>query len=374
MKLTHIAVTTLGLLALVGALPSTAQEAASAGFGEQVNVSEVLLDVLVTDKQGNVIIGLTPEDFVVEEDGKVVEVSDLSFYSNRRLLDAPSTLGEQAAMVDTQPQSRYFILFFEEQQRANSDLPELNLLKRQLEAARESRNWVKKEKLLDDYVAVVSYDVKLKIHQDFTQNGNEILSAIDRAAAGNDPGANWPSRMPAAGTISLRSNLPPGNELRDKTTRIYDALQLLAHATDGIVGRKNLIFFGTGVELGQPAAFGLAKPDPRFWPATLQALNDHNVAVYPIDLAPTEVDYAQQSSMHQLADETGGRYYWNFANFLAPLKQVGKENSGYYLLSYRATHPAGTSGYQKVKVRLKNPEFKIKSRAGYLFGEEAASS
>jgi VWFA-related protein len=219
----------------------------------------------------------------------------------------------------------------------------------------------------------VSYDVKLKIHQDFTADSNEILAAIDRAAAGKDPGANWPSRMPEAGTISLRSNLPAGNALRDQSTTLYAALQRLAEATQDIVGRKNLIFFGTGVELGQVAAFGLAKPDPRYWPATLQALNDHNVAVYPVDLVPSETDYAMQSNMHRLADETGGRYFWNFTNFLTPLKQMGQENSGYYLLSYRATHPAGATGFQKVKVRLKNPEFKVKSRSGYAFGEQQAS-
>ena len=39
-------------------------------FGEKLNVHEVLLDVLVTDARGHVIVGLGKDDFVVREDGK----------------------------------------------------------------------------------------------------------------------------------------------------------------------------------------------------------------------------------------------------------------------------------------------------------------
>lgn len=354
------------LLALASLPRAAAQEPEQGGFGEQVTVSEVLLDVLVTDRDGSVIIGLTPDDFIVEENGKPVDVGSVTFYSNRRLLDEPATLGEAASSVDTVPKSRYFVLFFQEQQQINSSNPELGLLQRQLKAARESREWVKKEKLLDDYVAVVSYDVKLKVHQDFTQDESLVLKAIDGATRGKDPGANWPSRLPEAGAVSLRANLPSGNELSKQTRTIYEALTVLADATESIVGRKNLLLFGTG--FGETSGFGLYQTDRRYMPPTVQALNDNNVAVYAIDLVPNEVEYDLSDAMNELASGTGGKYFAKFVSFTTPLKEVATENSGYYLLSYRSTHAAGESGYQKVIVKLKNREFRVQAREGYLYG------
>ncbi len=343
-----------------------AEEPQQGDFGEQVTVSEVLLDVLVTDRDGNVIIGLTPEDFVVEENGKPVEVGSVTFYSNRRLLDEPSTLGETASSLDTVPKSRYFILFFQEQQHVNASAPELGLLQRQLKAARESRQWVKKEKLLDDYVAVVSYDVKLKVHQDFTQDEGAVMRAIDGATTGKDPGANWPSRLPETGTVSLKANLPTGNELEKQTRTIYEALTVLADATETIVGRKNLVLFGTG--FGEVSDFGLYRSDRRYMPSTVQALNDNNVAVYAMELVPTELEYDLSDALNELASGTGGRYFAKFVAFTTPLQQVASENSGYYLVSYRSTHAAGESGYQKVSVKVKNREFKVTAREGYRYG------
>ncbi|MCP4658814.1 MAG: hypothetical protein GY856_25670, partial [bacterium] len=60
-----------------------AQEEPAAEFGELVEVSEVLLDVLVTDRQGNVILGLGPDDFIIEEAGETIPLTGASFYSNR---------------------------------------------------------------------------------------------------------------------------------------------------------------------------------------------------------------------------------------------------------------------------------------------------
>jgi hypothetical protein len=51
---------------------------------------------------------------------------------------------------------------------------------------------------------------------------------------------------------------------------------------------------------------------------------------------------------------------------------VASETSGYYLLAYRATHPRAASGFQDVKVELRNPDFRVKARSGYRFGDAEA--
>ncbi len=358
----------LCFLPLVTALPSAAQDPSAqpeaqeqaVPFTGEVDVTEVLLDVLVTDKQGNVVVGLAADDFVVQEDGEPVVLSDLVFYSNRKLLDPAATGGR----IDTTTQRRYFILFFQEQQR--NDSTGAQLLKRQMQAARDARQWVKKQTLLDDWIAVVSYDNRLVMHSDFTNDKAALTRAIDSAVTGKDPGTQWPSRAPKTGEISLLYYLPKGNALRDESETIYDALQTLARSAGNTVGRKNLVMFATG--FGEINELGLYRPDKRYFLPTVQALNDNNVAAYTVEMAPASIEYQLANGLNQLADETGGRYQFNFTRFLTPLKEISSENSGYYLLSYRSSHPRGESGFQRVKVDARNPEFQVRAREGYSYG------
>lgn len=344
------------------ALASAAQDAPTR-FRDQVTVNEVLLDVLVTDSHGDVIIGLTPDDFVVEENGERIPVESLTFYSNRALLSAaaPSSVD-----IDRVPQDRLFILFFDDQRTKAGEAP--RIFSQQMNAAQESKRWVRQELLPGDWVAVLSYGFKLKLHQDFTQDKDALAAAIDRAVRNADE-PEWPSRAVKEDTspFSLRRGLPTGNDLRDQTTTIYDALQVMSRAAGQIQGRKNLLLFTLG--FGQVTSFGLYRPDSRYYPPTMQTLNDNNVAVYAIDLAPPGVDHTMQDALNQLALETGGEYLFNFTNFIKPLRRVSESNNGYYLLGYRSHHSSGESGYQKVKVSTTNPEFRVKARAGYLYGE-----
>ena len=82
---------TLALLATVP--PAFAQEEPAARFDERIRVTEVLLDVLVTDAAGNVVVGLDAGDFIVEEKGRPVEVGSATFYGSAELLESPALAG-----------------------------------------------------------------------------------------------------------------------------------------------------------------------------------------------------------------------------------------------------------------------------------------
>jgi len=364
--------TVVGLAALIGygaATVAAAQGAQPAPqpprFGEKIEVREVLLDALVTDAQGNVIVGLGKNDFVVRENGRPVELTGVTFYSNRRLVQGSEALARRGVNPDQVPEDRYFILFFHDQRFHASDAPVL--LSQQLEAGVKAKEWVDREVLPNDWVAVAGYDVKLKIYQDLTHDHAAITAAIDDAVKGKDVENSWPSRIPKAGEApSLLGGLPRGNELRRRTPTIYEGLQMLARSAGNIPARKNLVLFTNG--FGRILA-GRYDPDPRYYPPTMQALNSNNVAVYPVDLWPAgQINHTLADAMNQLAVDTGGRYLYNFNNFLTALEQTSKENNGYYLLSYRSEHPAGSSGFQPVEVRTTNPELHVKARAGYEWG------
>ena len=327
-------------------------------FGEEVEVTEVLLDVLVTDRDGNVIVGLRPEDFVVEEGGRPIPLLDVSFYSNRPQLDA------EGRAVQAAGGERYFVLFFHDQRAIHVEVP--GLLGRQLEAGRRSREWLDTLQL-DDWVAVVSYDTSLQVQQDFTRDRDALRKGIEDASRGGRARGNWQSRLPPEGQPSLLRNLPRGRALLRASDTVYEALETVAHASEPLVGRKNLVLFSTG--FGRVNTFNQYEPEARYYQPMVRALNDANVAVYSLDLAPLAVDIPIADALAVLSDDTGGRYYDNVVNFATPLEQTAAEATGYYLIAYQAPHPRGSSGFQPVKVTVKNPEFRVKARSGYAYGE-----
>lgn len=330
-------------------------------FSGLIEVSEVLLDVVVTDREGNAIVGLGPEDFIVEENGEPVPVTSVSYYTTRYDLDGPI-----AGAAPEVPASRYFVLFFHDQTRQGYF--GTNLLRQLLEAGRQSVRWVEEELAPSDWVAVVSYDVALRVHQDFTQDREALENAIRDAVSGRQPRAAFSrSRRTARSELSILQRLPPYRELRRQTSNVYDALRLLAEATGYIVGRKNLMLFtvGFGERLGNSR---LTRPDRRYYPDLEAALNDHNVAVYPINLTPAGREPQQSDFLQQLASDTGGVYHEDFVGFLSPLRDTSEDQHGYYLLSYQTEHPAGETGYQRVEVKTRNEELEVRSRTGYRYG------
>jgi VWFA-related protein len=334
-------------------------------FGERIEVNEVLLDVLVTDSRGNVIVGLGKDDFVVKEDGKPVDLTGVTFYSNRRLVESSQAVAQKGITVDQVPEDRYFILFFEDQKASAQEAP--RLLSQQMEAAKRAKGWVDGELLPNDWVAVVSYDTKLKVQQDFTHDRRALVRGIDDAVKAKDPEGNYPSRITAEGP-SLLKGLPKGKELRKETGTIFDALRLISEATGNIRGRKNLLLFTYGLP-GRTDSFGQFVPDKVYFEPTVRALNDNNVAAYTVDITPPGTEHTLSDSLNSMANETGGRYFFNVTNFSTPLDQISQENSGYYLLSYQTERLAGAKGFQPVQVTTTNPEFRVKTRRGYGYGD-----
>jgi VWFA-related protein len=379
---THRVLLAVAAALLLAAPWAAAQtQATTPRFEGMIEVSEVLLDVLVTDKDGNVVVGLGPDDFVVTEEKNEMPLRGVSFYSNRFLVqnegDTDAETGQRLAgpAENEVLADRYFILFFDDQQTSGAGS---RLMRQQLDAARQAKRWVEEEMLGGDWVAVVSYDVKLHVHADFNHDRAVLLEAIEDAARSKESSNQWASRRPDAEDLgdrpSLLTHLPEGKELRNKTVRMYDAFELIGEATRDILGRKNVMFFSSGFgDLESITGRGgidsiTAQPDLRYWPDMVQSLNDNNVAVYAIDLTPSYTRHPQSDFLSRLAMTTGGQYYENFVNFITPMRQIADEANGYYLLSYATSHPAAEKGYREVKVKTRNPEFNVRARQGYRYG------
>lgn len=347
--------------------PLAAQQSASPPtFEERLEVAEALVDVLVTDRAGNVILGLQPADFEVREAGRPVEVVAATFYSNRRFLDAAGAtrLGIDPAAV---PDRRLFVLLFHDQSAKASDVPDL--LTRQLRAGRDTAAWLRAGLEPGDLVAIASYGTRLALHQDFTADGPVLERAVDRAVRNAPAPMSWPSRTPAESALpALAAELPQGRALRDASTSLEDALVLLGRAAAPIAGRKNLILFTSG--FGRTGGLGGGYlPEDGPYREMVEALNAGNVAVYAVDLVPPGIDHPLEGALSRLAADTGGRPFFDLLDFGAPLATIAASTNGYYLIALRSPHPAGAAGYAAIEVTVKNPEFRVTARRGYRYGE-----
>ncbi|MFQ5527316.1 MAG: VWA domain-containing protein [Thermoanaerobaculia bacterium] len=358
--------------------PAQAQtpEEPAARFGEKVRVMEVLVDVLATTRRGRLVTGLTADDFLVEEDGEPREVTSATFYATRYEDLPPDAVppGDDAPPLPEGfppphlPASRYFIFFFHDQ---SLEIPATNqgaFTAARLRAARDARAWLETEMGPSDWVAVLRYDHRLMVQSDFTQDRQQILDAVDSATMNQRTRTMRPSvrdrREALRAGPSLTAGLPNSFSIDQKTKRVEHAIRLVAEASRTIIGRKNLVLFTVGFAHVDSL---LGSPDERYYPAMEAALNNSNVAVYPIDLAGSGNQSAQSNFLSQLADETGGIYFSTFHRFLDPLRDIGRYNTGYYLVSFRTEVPTDETGYRNFTIRAQDKKVRVRARRGYRY-------
>lgn len=329
-----------------------------AAYHEKVNVNLVLLDAVVTDHHGNQILGLDKNDFVVTENGVPQKIDSVDYFTDRELLNEPESKAPfRAEQVHNQ---RYFIFFFDKPTGGNLLFDRLSL------ARSAAKHFVDTEMKPADVAAVVADDVRLKVYSDFTADRKQLDKAIDATAAWGT--GLTAAEAPATGPSILRA-LREGRMMNDTGT-VYEALQALGDATHDIHARKNIILFSAGIhEPGEQIVGGMIVSPSRYYDPMIRALNRSNVTVYPLQLVD---DPGLPPFMHQtlsrIANDTNGEYFQFNTSFEPALQKIEGETNGYYLIAYYTTAKGGR-GYQKVDVALKNPDFRIRARKGYVYGD-----
>ncbi len=284
-----------------------------------VNVPVVNLDVLVTTKDGQTIPGLKKENFKIMEDGQPQQIATFN------QSEAPIT----AVLLIEFASTNY------------------DFMVEALNASYAFANTLKK----DDWVAVISYDMKPYILADFTQDKRAVYAALNE----------------------LR--IPGFSE-----TNLFDALFDTLDRTDRIEGKKYVILVSTGVD-----TFSKLNLD-----SILKKIKStKDVTIYPISVgfAAREycevhhcrtrgiipvghMDYLQaDNEMKTFASLTGGRAY--FPRFQGELPEIfhdiAADIRNQYSISYHPTNAKLDGTYRKLKVELQAPDggpFKVRDQKG----------
>jgi VWFA-related protein len=290
-------------------------------YSLKVDVPLVNVPVLVTTKDGQFIPGLKKDNFRIYEDGVQQNVS------NFEISQAPITA---VLLVEFAATNYYFMV-----DALNASYAFASSLKK------------------DDWVAVVSYDMKPHIMVDFTQDKQAIFGALNQ----------------------LR--IPGFTE-----TNMFDALYDTLDRIDQLEGHKYIILITTGIDtfsklnLDQITKKIKTTKDVTIFPISVGfALREYyeshgSAAPHGMGIPVDQMDYLQaDNEMKTFAKLTGGRAY--SPRFQGELPEIFHSIVGDIRNQYNlAYHPSNTKldgSYRKLKVEVVAPDggpLKVKDQKG----------
>jgi VWFA-related protein len=310
------------------------------------------VDVVVTDRQGNPVRGLTQEDFEIVEDDRPQQIRtfftvDLPFETPATLADWRARDVEPDVTTNTLPESRTYVLL----------LDAVGLRARHI-----AERWLDEVVHPNDRVAVVHVQGTFSDSQTFTSSRRLILDSIDRMIWG------------AGGSVDTR----PVETRQLDTLR---AIQDVAERLGTIAGRRKAIVWLTQNPPNFYPTFdhvqGRASPPDSgaivlaAWRDASRVAIDNNVAIYPVDPQglTTELGLAslvRMASIREVAEETGGVAVGvNTNNFSRGFATIVQDASAYYLLGY-SPEPERTDGkFHTIRVRVKREDVTVRARRGY---------
>ena len=274
-------------------------------YSLRVDVPIVNLDVnVILDKTHQFVPGLKAGNFQVLEDGVPQSVTSV------RMAQTPITA---VMLLEFAANSYYFI-----RDMQNASFSFFNTLRP------------------DDYVAVVTYDLRTHILTDFTNN---------KQAVGN----------------ALSSLIIPGFS----DTNLFDALYETLDRTSRIEGRKYIILIGTGrdtfskITLDKILAKVKATPNVTIFTIGTGALVRELVDARGGMGAITRMDYLQaENQMKTFAQMTGGMSFNPMFQGALPdvFSQINDSIRNQYVLTYRPTNNKNDGTYRRIQVKLVDNE------------------
>jgi len=268
-----------------------------------IRAEVALVNVVFTavDRSGRPVRGLVPENFRIfenREEQKIEYFSELGGGSQ-----VPLTI---ALLIDTS-----------------------GSVKDKLEFEKTTAGEFFKEVLrpAKDLALIIQFDSEVNLVQDFTQNQDDLISAMKGLRAGN-------------------------------STSLYDAIYLAAeeklkHET----GRKVMVVISDGEDTSSK----LRKEE------AIEAAQKRDVLIYGIGVRSDDFG-SNFGVLKKFAEETGGAFFSPRARFeeiQAAFRSIGEELQGQYSLAYIPTNRKKDGSFRSIDLRSKTGGVRIRARKGY---------
>ncbi len=399
----------------------------------RIKTELVQTDLMVFDKQGRFVEGLTPEQFELTLDGKPHAVSFFERVAAGSSAEAaqvaraggdPAKNSEEGKPSSPSQGAGRVIFFF---------LDDLHLSESSLARARKAlMEFVERQMGQDDRVAIVSASGQIGFLQQLTDYKPVLRAAVERlnykrnpeTYAGKVPISDYQATRVAdhsdrdlfvyllMATINEYQSKGPlvrvaANMVKNRVRRIsaqaktttnelLGVLESLMKSSSQLPGRKLVVFISDGfiadvsssnsmvllkrvTELAARSGVVVYTMDARgtFNDPAIDASRNE----FPDGLAtgtqarnPTMEASALQEPLHILAEDTGGRAIINSNSFRNAFRRAIDETSNYYLLAWRPETGEQRTGKARIKVGVKGrPDLRVRLRRNYYFPAESAA-
>lgn len=406
------------LAALAVAIPSAAQkknqEPEQPRLVENIDVRVINVDVIVTDKKGNFIPNLKPEDFTILENGVPKPISN--FYEVQGSV-AKSAVGEETPAPVEAPEAtkkevaenmKRRIIFYVD----NLSLSPFNRNR----VFQEMKDFVRTAMRPGDEAMIATYNRSMKVRVPFTRDTQQLTAMLDALQKESGMGiANKSDRKAAEDRIRDASSYADAlatarsyaqqvdHDLRQSVTSINALMTTLA----GVEGKKILVLTSEGfpmqpgremfyfiddvgrekgwTSMGSSMLEGMTFDGTTLIQSVAKTANANNITLYTVHAAGltggTEMsaEYSQPisasvsqaaasnttESMQLMAEMTGGLASVQTNNFKAAFDRIEQDLDSYYSLGYRAgTERVDRQRYLTVKV--KNKDYRVRNRQTFV--------
>jgi VWFA-related protein len=407
---------------ILGVAPLQAQtsvpDSSNTGARFQSRVNSVLVDAVVTDSKDESVTGLEKKDFEILEDGKPQTISALEEHKvvhtkPPKLPPMPPDVYTNFPPVRTTDSVNVLLLDALNTQVSDQSYVRTQLIRYLTTVQPGTR------------LAVFVLTSRLRMIQAVTTDSSLLLAALSNQSSGSSPqqsqSAMMLSReeidMDTGRTAEVMQNLVGETDialaamapravaymmqskLDSRVETTLQALQQLARYLAGIPGRKNLIWFSGSFpisvfpDLNAPEPFQGVRQYGGEVQRTATLLTVAQVAIYPIaaeglvsdamyeaDAAriggtralatsPTFSDTrdrnADHLSMEVLAEDTGGKAFYDTNGLKDALARAINYGSHYYTLGYTPTDKKMDGRYRRIQLKLSAGKYRVAYRRGY---------
>jgi VWFA-related protein len=301
-------------------------------FEDRVEVSLRTLELRVVDRAGSPVLGLGRDDFRLRIHDREIPIESVDWTDPARPLGDRASVEELvAAGIEPPAPGRLLVLFVQTESR-----PALagGHVGGHLGLQPHVRRLIE-ELGVDDWVAVVSFDSRLQLRQDFTQDRSRLREALDAAVG--------PGRSPfprARREPSLAAGIDPRDAERAAT--VERALELVGRALEPIVRPKTVVFLGWG--MGVDVAAG------RDYGRAVAALERADASVFVLDYTRTAY-HSLETGMRRVAADTGGAYFKTDEFPAAATARILAALEGFYVIAFRRPEDAESGSLVRVELR-----------------------
>ena len=328
----------------------------------KVNSQLVQLDVVVRNAKGELVRGLSSNDFSVFEDDVPQKVVAFEATSPVQTGGSATRIDSTAELDGREPEAPVTILVLDELATTFED---------EFFARYSVEKYMSKQgEVLDQPMMLIARTVDRTMELcDYTTSKKKILQALDRHLAGND----WRNQNPNYRDVQMGA--------------AFASLIEIAKATEGHAGHKNLIWIGRGFPSLRWADMQRAQADvlQQAVSQCVDLLRQARITLYVIDPAGVSVNAGAQDEngfitpddpfggaidFDSIASATGGQSMHGRNDVDHLIDKAVANGEAFYTLAYRPSSPADADPkqFRRIKVVPKDSSLTVISRQGYFPG------